>query len=89
MKFFISLYIVCWVINQNGSGAVCAYAHGFRKRSGCALIGGYAQIRTKTVSLYETFSKFNLNDRVAGYSKYSPYIIYGSVILFYKYITSM
>ena len=33
--------------------AVCAYARGFRKRPGCALIGVCALIRTNTVTLTE------------------------------------
>ena len=35
---------------QYASRAVCAYAHVFRKRSGCALIGACALIRTNTVN---------------------------------------
>ena len=32
--------------------AVCAYAHAFRKRPGCALIGACALIRTNTVCYF-------------------------------------
>ena len=34
---------------QKASRTVCAYGHIFRKRSGCALIGACALIRTNTV----------------------------------------
>ena len=34
---------------RNVSQAVCAYAHDFRKRPGCALIEAYALIRTNMV----------------------------------------
>ena len=37
------------------SRAVCAYAHIFQKRPGCALIGACALIRTITVHLLNKF----------------------------------
>ena len=36
---------------QYACQAVCAYAHDFRKRPGCVLIGACALIRTNTVIL--------------------------------------
>ena len=38
---------------EYASRAVCAYAHIFRKRRGCALIGACALIRMNTVILIE------------------------------------
>ena len=40
---------------QYASRAVCAYAHVFQKRPGCALIGACALIRTNTVCNNEFF----------------------------------
>ena len=37
----------------NASEAVCAYAHVFRKRPGCALIRACALIRMNTVTFYQ------------------------------------
>ena len=36
-------------IYHSANRKVCAYAHGFRKRPGCALIGACALIGTNTV----------------------------------------
>ena len=46
---------------------MCAYAHDFRQRLGCALIGACALIRTNTVTGLEIQSKFS--DSKADLSK--------------------
>ena len=48
----VFLYKHC-VKYKYASRAVCAYAHVFRKRPECALIGACALIRTNTVILKE------------------------------------
>ena len=45
----VSMCKVCIKYQHAISQKVCAYAHAFRKRPGCALIGACALIRTNTV----------------------------------------
>ena len=47
----IFMPIIC-IKFQIASQAVCAYAHYFRKRPRCALIGACALIRTNTVVIF-------------------------------------
>ena len=61
--------------------AVCAHAHLFRKRPGCALIGACALIRTNTVCLFgnDSYSEQTL---IGGF----PIFVYFYFLFIYLFI---